>query len=149
MAFVALTFGIAIAVLGALGIVVPASLLSISRPFLTPAGLYAAAGLRLVLGTALFLAAPPSRAPKTLRTLGVVIIIAGIVTPLLGVEHARAIVDWWAAHGSVFMRVWAAVALAFGVFLAYAIAPRTLRSDRTLVKAGAAHATSAGSEPPG
>jgi hypothetical protein len=39
------------------------------------------------------------------------------------------IVDWWAGHGSAFMRVWAGVALAFGLFLAYAIAPQTLPSD--------------------
>ncbi len=124
---VALAFSILVAVVGAVGIVVPASLLTIARPFLTPAGLYAAAGLRLVLGTALFLSAPTSRAPQALRILGVVIFVAGLVTPLVGVERARAIVEWWAVQGSPFMRVWAVVALAFGLFLTYAIAPRTMR----------------------
>ena len=61
--------------------------------FLTPAGLYAAAGLRLVLGTALFLAAPTSRTPKMLRILGVVIFVAGLATPLIGIDHARVIVE--------------------------------------------------------
>jgi hypothetical protein len=130
MALVALTFSIVVAVGGAVGIVAPASLLTIARPFLTPAGLYAAAVLRLVLGTALFVSAPTSRAPKTLRCLGVVIIIGGLVTPLFGVERARTIVEWWAAHGFAFMRVWAGFALALGLFLAYAVAPRMPRSDR-------------------
>jgi len=130
MALVALTFSIIVAVLGAVGIVVPASLLWVSKPFLTPLGLYAAALVRLVLGTALFLAAPTSRAPTTVRILGVVIFGAGLITPLIGIERAHAIVEWWSDQGTAFMRVWAAIALAFGLFLAYAIAPRTPRSDR-------------------
>ena len=127
VALVALTLSIVITVVGAVGSVVPTFLLAISRPFLTPAGLYAAAALRLVLGTALFMAAPTSRAPKALRILGVIIIVAGLVTPLIGVERARTIVEWWAAHGSAFMRAWAGVALAFGLFLVYVTAPRALR----------------------
>jgi hypothetical protein len=39
-----------------------------------------------------------SRATKTLRAVGVVIVAAGLVTPLLGVECARAFVDWWTAQ---------------------------------------------------
>jgi hypothetical protein len=130
MALVAFAFSLLIAALGAVAIVEPTVLLAIARPLLTPAGLYAAAALRLVLGTALFVSAPTSRAPKTLRVLGVIIIVGGLATPLIGVERARAIVEWWAAQGSGFMRVWAGVALAFGLFLAYAIAPQTPRSDR-------------------
>lgn len=101
-----------VAVVSAVGLVVPAALLAIARPFLSPAGLYAAAGLRPALGTALFVTAPTSRAPQALRIVGVVIFVAGLVTPLLGVERARAIVEWWAAQGSPLMRVWAVVALA-------------------------------------
>ncbi len=123
MALIALTFSIVVAVLGGVAIVDPTVLLTISRPFLSPAGLYAAAGLRFVLGTALFLAATASRAPKTLRILGVVIVIAGLVTPLVGVGRARAIVDWWTTQGTAFMRLWVSVALAFGLFVAYSVAP--------------------------
>lgn len=59
------------------------------------------------------------------RIAAAVIIVAGLVTPLFGVERARAIVDWWVSHGSAFMRVWGGCALAFGLFLAYAVAPVT------------------------
>lgn len=120
---VVLTFSIAIVLLGSVGIVVPTVLLDVGRPFLTPVGLYVAAGLRLVFGTALFLAAPTSRAPKTLCILGVVVIVAGVITQLLGVDRARAIVEWWAAQRTVLMRVWAGAALVLGLFLAYAKAP--------------------------
>jgi len=129
MALAVLALSIVIAVVGAVGIVVPTSLLATAGLFLTPTGLYAAAALRLVLGTALVVAAPASRAPQTLRSLGVVIIAAGLVTPLLGVDRARAIVVWWTAQGTAFMRVWAGVALAFAMFLAYAVAPRRSRAD--------------------
>ena len=130
MALIALTFSILVAVVGAVGIVVPALLLAIAGLFVTPVGLYAAAAFRLVLGTAVVVAAPTSRTPTTLRILGVVIIVGGLVTPLLGVERARMFVAWWATQGSAFLRAWAGVALVFGLFLAYAIAPRTPRSDR-------------------
>ena len=130
MALAVLALGIVIAVVGAVGIVVPTSLLTVAELFVTPVGLYAAAALRLVLGTAVVVAARTSRTPTTLRVLGVVIIVGGLVTPLLGVERARMIVAWWATQGPAFLRVWAGIALVFGLFLAYAIAPRTPRSDR-------------------
>ena len=130
MALVVLVLSILVAVVGAVGLVVPASLLAIAGLFVTPVGLYAAAAFRLVLGTAVVVAAPTSRTPTTLRILGVVIIVGGLVTPLLGVERARMFVAWWATQGSAFLRAWAGVALVFGLFLAYAIAPRTPRSDR-------------------
>lgn len=69
----------------------------------------------------LVVAAPTSRTPTTLRVLGVVIIVGGLVTPLIGVERARMIVAWWATQGSAFLRVWAGVALVVGLFLIYAV----------------------------
>ncbi len=124
MAFIVLAFSIAIAVLGAVGIFVPTSILAVGRPFLTPAGLYAAAGIRLGFGTALLLAAARSRAPKTLRIVGVVVVAAGVATPLVGVDRARAIVDWWTGQGTALMRLWAVVAIALGMSLTYAVWPR-------------------------
>src|SRR2546425_7940949 len=50
----------------------PGRLLAIARSFDTPLGLYATATLRLVLGAALFLVAPTSRASAVLRVLGIV-----------------------------------------------------------------------------
>jgi hypothetical protein len=124
MRAVVFTIGTLIALLGAVGIVAPTFLLSVSRPFLTPTGLYAAALIRVVFGAVLLMAAPGSRLPRTLRVLGAVIVVAGIATPLVGVERARAIVDWWAAHGPVLLRMWASVAVVLGAFVAYAVSGR-------------------------
>ncbi len=122
MQLVALGLSVSIAVLSALYFVAPARLLNVTRWFQTPVGLYAASALRLLLGVALFLVAPSSRAPRVLRILGILIFVAGLVTPFIGVDRSRKLLDWWSARGPGFNRVWAAVSFAFGLFLVYAIA---------------------------
>jgi hypothetical protein len=89
---------------------------------LTPRGLYAIAVLRVGIGLVLMLAAPISRSPKTLRVLGAVAIVAGITTPLFGVGRARAIVDWETTQGTALLRVVAALVVALGGFIAFAVA---------------------------
>jgi hypothetical protein len=123
MAFVALIFSLLVAALGTLGVVSPSRLLDVVRHFQTPVGVYLAAGLRIVFGGALFFAASGSRAPEGIRFLGVVVFVAGLVTPLFGLERFRSLLRWWSARGSSFVRAWAAFALLFGLLLAYAIAP--------------------------
>lgn len=123
MAFVALVLSLFVAALGALGMFSPMRLLDIVRHFQSPAGIYAAAALRIILGVALFLAAPTSRAPEVVRILGIIILVAGLITPLFGLERFRRLLDWWSVRGPAFMRVWAGFALAFGLLLAYAVVP--------------------------
>lgn len=123
MTLVALVLSLLIVALGALGIASPSRLLGLVRRFQTPAGLYLAAGVRVALGVALFFAAPTSRAPEFIRILGVVIIVAGLITPFIGLERVRKLVDWWSARGATFVRAWAAFACAFGLVLAYALVP--------------------------
>ena len=123
MTLVALVLSLFVAALGALGVVSPTRLVSLLRYFQTPAGLYLAAALRVVLGVALFFSAPTSRAPELMRILGVVIIVVGLITPLFGLARFRRLIDWWLARGPAFLRVWAAFALGFGLLLAYALVP--------------------------
>ncbi len=123
MTLVALIICLLTSALGALGIASPSRLLGVVRYFQTPAGLYVAAALRLVLGVALFFAAPTSRAPELVRILGVVIIVAGLITPFFGLERFRRLLEWWSALGPGFFRAWAAFALVFGFLLAYAVVP--------------------------
>ena len=132
MRLLALFLSAFIAVLGVIGIVAPARLLAIARWLDTPLGLYAAAALRLVLGTALFLAAPASRAPRVLGVLGIVSFVAGLITPFIGVDRYRRLLEWWSAWGPGFHRGWAAIALILGLFLIYALATPA-RSGRDAV----------------
>jgi len=121
MTAIALVSSVLIAALGALGLVSPWRLLSVDRYFQTPARLYLAAGVRVVMGAAFFLAAPDSRAPEVLRILGAVVIVAGVITLFLGFERCRGLIDWWSAHRSAFVRPFAAFALVVGVLLTYAL----------------------------
>ncbi len=123
MTLVALIICLLLSALGALGVASPYRLLGVVRKFQMPIGLYFAAALRVVLGVALFFAAPTSRAPELIRILGVVIIVMGIITPFFGIERFRRLLDWWSAQGPALIRGWAVLALAFGLSLAYAVDP--------------------------
>jgi hypothetical protein len=123
MTILAFILSLFVAALGALGMLSPERLLSLARQFQRPGGLYAAAILRVVLGVALLFTASTARFPAIVRILGIFIVVSGLITPLLGLERFRRILNWWSARGPIFMRVWAGFALAFGLFLAYAVAP--------------------------
>jgi hypothetical protein len=133
MKIVALVLSLFAAALGALGLLSPTRLLDIVRHFQSLAGLYVAGAFRVILGGALFFAAPTSRAPKAVRILGIIILVAGLFTPLFGVERFHRLLSQWSAQGPMFLRVWAALALAFGLFLAYAVVPKGRRARRTLL----------------
>jgi len=112
-----------IAAIGLVGVVAPARLAGFVRIWQNAVGLYSAAVLRIVLGVAMFFTAPTSRAPEPLRALGVFVFLAGLVTPLIGLDRFRRILDWWIARPPFLMRGWSLVALAFGLFVVYALFP--------------------------
>ena len=103
----------------------PALRLSVERSVMTPAGLYAIAALRIAIGLVFVLAAPASRAPRTLRVLGLIVIIAGLSTPWFGVDRAQAVLNWVASAGPLLMRLDAVVGIAIGGFLMYVFRPAT------------------------
>jgi len=123
MTLVAFIICLLTAAFGALGIASPSRLLGVVRHLQTPVGLYFAAAIRVLLGVALLFAAPTSRAPGLIYVLGVLIIVIGVITLFFGVERFRKMVDWWSTKGSAFVRGWAALALLFGLALAYALVP--------------------------
>jgi hypothetical protein len=110
-------------VVGAVGLASPDSLTTLRRLyFATPVGLYTAGAVRVAMGLVLSLSAPASRAPKTLRALGAVVCMQGLAAMLFGPERARAILEWETMQGTALLRVGAAVALATGGFIAFAVA---------------------------
>ena len=122
MRFLALLAALFVMVVGLVGVFTPDSLIAVGRYVVTPAGLYAIAAVRAAIGLLLMLVAPMSRTPKTLRALGAVVFVAGLVTPFFGVERSRAILDWEATQGTVIIRGGAALALALGGLLAFSVA---------------------------
>ncbi|NNL67975.1 MAG: hypothetical protein HKP30_17130 [Myxococcales bacterium] len=123
MTVIAIALSLAIAALGLLGLFAPDRLIGTVRAFQRPGGLYVAAGVRLIFGGALYLAADGSRAPDGVRLLGMLVIVAGIATPLFGLERYARLLDWWAAQGPGFVRAWSVFALLLGLGLGYALTP--------------------------
>ena len=126
MKTLAFVFGLCIVTVGAIGILVPSFLVWIAQHFVTSGAFFVLAAVRVAFGLVLISVASVSRAPRTLRVLGYLIVIAGITTALTGLvamDRARAIVEWWLQQGSGVVRLTGVVVLAGGGFVAYACAP--------------------------
>lgn len=122
-ALLALLIGLILVAQGILGIAAPGVFLKTLRFITAPPMIYLAAVIRVVFGVVLVRAASGSRAPLFLRVFGVIIVIGGLLTPFLGIQFAHFILDWWSAAGPALVRVFAAVSLALGILVVYAVAP--------------------------
>ena len=116
--FVALS----IVCIGLVALVAPDRFMAAATYAVTPKGLYVIAALRVVFGVVLLTAASASRLPKTIRVFGAIALIAGLMTPLMGAEQARAILNWSAVRGTGVIRVWGAIAFLAGSLITYAFA---------------------------
>jgi hypothetical protein len=119
----AMALGFVIAAIGVLGIAAPSILLEFGRSMQSTGALYFLAAVRIGFGAILLWAAANSRTPVTLRILGILIIIAGLVTPFLGTERSHGMLQWLSAQGPFFTRAWPIMAIGFGLFIAYATSP--------------------------
>ena len=106
---------------GAVGLVAPTRFVAFARQWQSTFHLYLAAAIRLVVGSALYIAAPESRAPFVLRILGVLTIVGGLAVPFIGLTRIRRLTDWASSQPAVAVRTWAALAMALGLFLMYAV----------------------------
>ena len=120
----ALLVALFVVVVGVVGLVAPETLMAIARYVVTPLGLAAIGTLRIVIGLVLLGAAPVSRVPRTLRVIGAVIFVAGLATPLFGVDRTQAVMAWEAAQGTNFLRGIGSLLVCLGGFLAFAVGPR-------------------------
>ena len=122
----AFVVGLCIVTVGGVGILAPSGLVWIAQYTVTSGAFYLIAAVRVAFGLVLISVASASRAPKSVRVLGYVILIAGITTALTGllaIGRARAIIDWWFQQGIGVVRLTGVLALALGGFIAYACAP--------------------------
>jgi hypothetical protein len=124
---VATLMSLAVAGLGVFGIAEPAALLEFGHSLLAPPALYAVAAARILFGALLVFAAAQSRTPRTLRVIGIFIVVAGLLTPLFGPERSAEAFAWLSRQGLSFVRAVAALPVIFAIFLVYAINAR-LRS---------------------
>ena len=131
MRFAGLLVAVFTIIVGIVGLISPDSGTVARRIyFATPVGLYAAGVVRLTMGLVVILYAPASRAPKSLRALGALMCMQALAATVLGPDRARAVLEWETMQGTALLRVGAAVALAAGCFLAFAVSGRRPNLDR-------------------
>ena len=111
-------------VAGVASIVSPVSVFSLRSYAASQSGLLTVAAIRIAIGVVLIMAAPSTRAPKMLQAIGGVLLLAGLATPLFGVERTKAVLDWEAAQGPGLIRLGGAVLVAIGAWLTFALMPR-------------------------
>ena len=128
MRLLGLVIGALVILAGAISFAAPDLRLSLESGLMTPAGLHAITALRIAIGLVFVLAAPASRAPRTLRLLGLMVIIAGLMTPWFGVARSLAVLNWLASAGPLLMRLDAGVGMALGGFLVYVFRTPTRRA---------------------
>jgi hypothetical protein len=122
----AVLLGLAIAVLCGASFVAPGVLLGIAHQLASSTGLLVAAAIRIGVGLLLLGVAERSRSPTGLRVLGGITLVAGLVTPLIGADRAQAFVEWWSHRGLLALRLWAALGVALGLYIAWAATPTDL-----------------------
>ena len=115
--------GVFIVLVGAWGFLAPARITDLVNRFDSKSGMWFAAIIRLVLGAALWFAAPQSRAPMLLEVLGVIAIVAAVLIPLMGAERFKALIAWWGKLSPSAQRLWSLVAVAFGAVILWALLP--------------------------
>ena len=98
--------------------------------YATPALFYAAAAVRFAMGMGLILAASSSGWPRILRALGALVCLQGLSAALLGLDHARAVMEWEGMQGPALLHAGAAVALASGAFIVLAVRQRPSEGQR-------------------
>jgi len=121
MTWIVALFGCIVAALGISGVVRPTALIDlVQAAWRTPAGLYGAVGLRVLLGVVLIAAAPDCRFPQAIRILGIVALVAAAGGLVAGFERLQRFAAWWTERPAGFVRAWSLVAVAFGAWLVYA-----------------------------
>jgi hypothetical protein len=128
MRLLGLVIGVLVILASALSFAVPDLRLALEGTVLTPTGLYAIAVLRIAIGLFFVVGASVSRAPRTIRVLGLIVIIAGLSTPWFGVARSRAVLDWLADAGPWSLRLVAVVGMAIGGLIVYVFRTPTRRT---------------------
>ena len=124
VAFLALLAGLLLTGLGILGLVSPPDFTALVADVQKRSNIYVLAAVRVAIGVILLLAAPASRTPFLLGTVGVLIALAGVISPFMALPLRQSVQRWMAGGSNIPMQVWAGVALALGAFITYATAPR-------------------------
>ena len=113
----ALLVGTIMALVGLASVMYPAFLIGLFRNSVTPPALYGVAIIRIAIGLLFLAVARVSRRPPVLRTLGIIVIVVGIGTPLMGIERARALLRWGSSLAPFMVQLVGGFAIVIGVVI--------------------------------
>ncbi len=102
---------------GAIALLQPNMLLSLAERLRSPYGRFWSAGIRLLLGAALWFSADLSRDIELIRIVAGVLMVAGIVTLLVGQKQFEKKLNWVGGWPLTALRAWGILALFTGVWL--------------------------------
>jgi len=113
--------GFLMMMLGLCALLVPDRVLPFARFTTTPNGVYLAAGIRLLIGLILLMAAGASRFPTVLRILGGFAILGGIATLVISVAGAQTMAEQMLPYVTTAIRGIGAFLIMLGTFVVYAV----------------------------
>ena len=117
MKAIALLIALLMVLLGLTGVLWPEGLMQLAGYSFSRTGWYVVAAARVVLGGLLFFAASATRTPKTVRVIGLIILVVGIVGAFIPIERAMAMKDWLLDRGPDNLRIAACLPLVVGIFV--------------------------------
>lgn len=127
MKLAALLIGIFMMTVGVVGLVVPSpdEIRAYFGSFTaTAGGLYVVAAARIAIGLVFIRVAPASRSPRFLRGAGAIALALGVMTALVSVEVAQAILKWELEQRPAVFRLAAMFWLLFGAYVSFAVSKR-------------------------
>ena len=115
MTLLAVALSLVIVAVGAVGVVAPDRLHDFLRSLQNAQGMAGIAIYRITYGLALYMVGPAAESPEAIRGLGIFVIVAGLITPFIGVARFQALTEGLYARGSAWVRVGCVVAVGFGL----------------------------------
>ncbi|MFB3819727.1 MAG: hypothetical protein ACE147_18885 [Candidatus Methylomirabilales bacterium] len=112
--------GLALAGLGAVSAAVPRQFHRLLLLVEQKRWLNLAMLLRLLIGVVMLAAAPGTRLPRFVLAAGIVTLLSGLLSPLLGHDRLVRMAAWWARRPDGLVRLWGLLAFALGLLIVYA-----------------------------
>lgn len=88
--------------------------------YLTPSWLPMLSLARILVGGVLVIWSAETRAPTLMLALGLLLLLAGVLLPLLGQARIEAMASWWLQRGERWMRGWGLAVALIGVGITWA-----------------------------
>ena len=111
--------GMVFALAGIVWVLKPEVLKRVMEFFQKGKRLYLVAVVRLVLAVVFLVAARECDVPWLIFALGIVLLISGLLTFVLGPERLKPILGWWQKRSCLLIRILGLFALAVGVAVIY------------------------------